>query len=131
MRHYEIATVLHPDLEIDIEGTLAKIESIITGTGGTVTKKDNWGKRKLAYRINGQEWGIFVFFTCELEPKAVTSIEAALNITEEVMRHLVVSLEHPQLVNARKQKNAGKKAKTQSKVDDKQTDATPAAEESK
>ena len=51
MRNYEIAVVLHPDLEIDLESTTTKVEKIITDLGGKIVKKDNWGKRKLAYEI--------------------------------------------------------------------------------
>lgn len=118
MRHYEIATVLHPDLEIDLDNATKKIESIITGAGGTIDRKDSWGKRKLAYRINGQDWGIFVFYQVSLEPKQVTSIEASLKIADEVMRHLVVSLEHPKLVHKRK---ANQKPPTQAKDQDQTT----------
>ena len=93
MRKYEIATVLHPDLEIDIENATGKIEKIITSLGGKIDKKDNWGKRKLAYKINKQDWGIYVFYQVELDPSKVRGLDDRLRITEEVMRYLVVSLE--------------------------------------
>lgn len=93
MRKYEIAVVLHPDLEIDLESTLEKIEAILTKNGGKISKKDNWGKRKLAYRINKQDWGIYVFYQVDTEPEQVAKINQTLRITEEVMRYLIVSLE--------------------------------------
>ena len=40
MRNYEIAVVLHPDLEIDLAATLEKIENIITKNGGKINKKE-------------------------------------------------------------------------------------------
>ncbi|MDP4038672.1 MAG: 30S ribosomal protein S6 [bacterium] len=94
MRKYEIATILHPDLETDIDNTLSKIERIIEAAQGKIVKKDNWGKRKLAYRINKQDWGIYVFYQVNLEPDKVAQIESNLRITEEVMRFLIVSLEN-------------------------------------
>lgn len=93
MRHYEVALVLHPDLEIDLETVLKKLETIITDLGGKITKKDNWGKRKLAYKIKKQDWGIYVFYEVDLEPAHTRDLDARLRITEEVMRYLVVSLE--------------------------------------
>lgn len=116
MRHYEIAAVFHPDLEIDLDSAVKKIETIITNASGKVSHKDNWGKRKLAYQINGQDWGIFVFYQAEIEPKNVAEIEAALRITDEVMRYLVVSLEHPRLVNKHKGEKAKKTITKSSKV---------------
>lgn len=99
MRHYEIAVVLHPDLEIDLESATNKIEKIITSAGGKITKKDNWGKRKLAYKIKKQDWGIYVFYEVSLDPTKVSSIDSTLRITEEVMRYLVVSLENLRYIN--------------------------------
>jgi small subunit ribosomal protein S6 len=94
MRKYEIAVVLHPDLEIDLESTLEKIEAIFTKNGGKITKKDNWGKRKLAYKINKQDWGLYVFYQVETGPEQINKINQTLRITTEVMRYLIVSLEN-------------------------------------
>ncbi|MBI2798130.1 30S ribosomal protein S6 [Candidatus Saccharibacteria bacterium] len=99
MRQYEVAILLHPDLEIDIESATSKIEKILTANGGKIVKKDNWGKRKLAYKIKKQEWGIYVFYTVELPTEAPQKITNTLRITEEVMRYLVVSLERIRYVN--------------------------------
>ncbi len=105
MRNYEIAIVLHPDLEIDIESATSKVEKIIDLAKGKVTKKDNWGKRKLAYPIKKQDWGIYVFYNVQLDPSAVAQIENTLRITEEVMRYLIVSLENTRLVSKTNQQN--------------------------
>lgn len=117
MRLYEVAVVLHPDLEIDLENTSAKIEKIIEGAKGKIVKRDNWGKRKLAYKINKQDWGIYIFYQVELEPQAVVKIENTLRITEEVMRYLVVSLDHIRYI--RKSDSAKKPAE---KTDDDKKD---------
>lgn len=111
IRHYELAIVLHPDLEIDMEAASKKVEDIITSAGGILVKKDNWGKRKLAYRINGQDWGIYIFYTVELEPDKLSTIENSLKITDEVMRHLIVSLEHLRKVTKDKKETTKKPSK--------------------
>ena len=94
MRNYEVAVVLHPDLEIDLAATLEKIEAVFTKNGGKINKKDNWGKRKLAYTIKKQDWGIYVIYEISIDPSKVSKINQVLRITEEVMRYLVVSLEN-------------------------------------
>lgn len=106
MRLYEVAVVLHPDLEIDLDNTSTKIEKIIEGAKGKIVKRDNWGKRKLAYKINKQDWGIYIFYQVELDPQAVSKIENTLRITEEVMRYLVVSLDHIRYI---RKSDSGKK----------------------
>lgn len=90
MREYEVAIIYHPDLEIDLEKAQAKITKIFTDLKGTVQKTDNWGKRKLAYPIDKQDSGIYVFYRVEMPGENVAKLDATLNITTEVIRHLVV-----------------------------------------
>ncbi|WP_291394523.1 30S ribosomal protein S6 [Acinetobacter sp.] len=91
MRKYELVVLLHPDLEIDVDTPITKIESIITNAGGTVTKKDNWGKRKLAYKIRKQDFAVYVCFDLMVEPAKVAKIENDILLTEEIMRHIIVA----------------------------------------
>ena len=58
MKEYELTVLIHPDLEADLETPLAKVRDIITSAGGTITKEDNWGKKKLAYAINREEFAV-------------------------------------------------------------------------
>lgn len=90
MNQYEIAVLYHPDLEIDLEKATARVEKIFTDNGGTVTNTDNWGKRKLAYPIKRNEHAVYVFYMVEIPAESVRKIEALLNITDEVLRFLIV-----------------------------------------
>ena len=55
---YELTVLLHPDLEIDLEKPLAKVEKIITDNGGKIAATDNWGKKRLAYAIKKQDFAV-------------------------------------------------------------------------
>lgn len=89
MNQYEIAVLYHPDLEVDLTKAEDKITKIITDNGGAVTATDNWGKRKLAYDIKGNEHAVYVFYSVDVPPAGVLKIEATLNITDEVIRFLI------------------------------------------
>ncbi len=91
MRKYELVVLLHPDLEIDVETPITKIETIIANSGGNVTKKDNWGKRKLAYKIRKQDFAVYVCFDLMVDPSKVAKIENDILLTEEIMRHIIVA----------------------------------------
>jgi small subunit ribosomal protein S6 len=93
MNQYEAAVLYHPDLEIDLEKAANKVVKLFTDNGGKVVSTDNWGKRKLAYPINKNEYAVYVFYTLELPPEAVQKIEAALNITDEVIRFLITRVD--------------------------------------
>lgn len=99
MRSYEVAVLLHPDLEINIEAATKKVEAIITTAGGKIVKKDSWGKRKLAYKVKNQQWGLYVFYGVDMEAESVNKINQKFRITEEIMRYLIVSLEDIMYIN--------------------------------
>ncbi|HSW65934.1 MAG TPA: 30S ribosomal protein S6 [Bacillota bacterium] len=89
MNQYEVAVLYHPDLEIDLDKATSKVEKIVTDNGGKVTNTDNWGKRKLAYAIKGNESAVYVIYTVELPAQSVRKVESTLNITDEVVRFLI------------------------------------------
>lgn len=86
---YEVAILLHPDLEIDLEKATSRVEKIFTDNGGKVTNIDNWGKRKLAYPIKRLEYAVYIFYTVEMPGESVRKVESLLNIADEVIRFLV------------------------------------------
>jgi len=112
---YEIAVLYHPDLEIDLDKATARVEKIITDNGGEITNTDNWGKRKLAYDIKGNEHAVYVFYTAQLPAESVRKIESLLNITDEVLRFLIVrpdlkKIAKAEALKAEKAKKAAERA---------------------
>lgn len=87
---YELTVLLHPDLEIDLEKPLAKVEKIITDNGGKIATTDNWGKKRLAYAIKKQDFAVYVLFEVAVAPANASKIQGLLNITDEVLRYLMV-----------------------------------------
>ena len=90
MNQYELAILYDPDLEVDLEKATSRVEKIFADNGGKVVKTDNWGKRKLAYTIKKQESAIYVFYTVEMPGESVKKVESTLNITDEVIRFLII-----------------------------------------
>jgi small subunit ribosomal protein S6 len=94
MKEYELTVLIHPDLEADLETPLKKVRDIVTTAGGTITKEDNWGKKKMAYRIAKEDFAVFVYMDVSLPSDAPLKISNTLNITEEVLRYLLVTVDH-------------------------------------
>lgn len=124
-KNYELVVLLHPDLEIDVETPIAKVESLIQAAGGRITKKDNWGKKRLAYKIAKQDFAIYVYFEIAMEPTKVRDLENTILITEEVLRHILVT--HEEVAPAPVKKEA---KPSDAKAEVKQ-EAAVAAEETK
>ena len=89
MNQYEIAVLYHPDLEVDLTKAEDRVKKIIADNGGKVIGTDNWGKRKLAYNIKGNEHAVYVFYAVEMPGEGVLKVESTLNITDEVIRFLI------------------------------------------
>ena len=62
MKQYELVVLLHPDLEIDVDTPISKIEKLSDGVDGKGTNRDNWGKKRLAYAVKKNQFGIYVYF---------------------------------------------------------------------
>lgn len=90
MKDYELTVLIHPDLEADLETPLTKVRDIIKNAGGTVTSEDNWGKKRLAYQINKEVFAVYVYMELSLPADALLKISNILNITDEVLRYLLV-----------------------------------------
>lgn len=93
MREYELTVLIHPDLEADLEPALKKVREIVTANGGTIKKEDNWGKKRLMYAIRGEDFANYVYFEIELPAEANAKVQQTLNITDEVLRYLLVSVD--------------------------------------
>ena len=91
MRDYELVVLYHPDLEIDLDKALKKVEGLIGEAKGKVTFSESWGKRKLAYPINKQEHAVYVYYELSMPASALSKVEGTLNITNEVIRYLITA----------------------------------------
>lgn len=87
---YEVAVLYDPDLEVDLEKATSRVEKVLTDNGAVIKNTDNWGKRKLAYGVKGHDMAIYVFYTVEMPGANVQKLESVLNITDEVIRFLIV-----------------------------------------
>ena len=65
----------------------------ISGADGEVNSVNSWGKRKLAYSIEGEREGHYVLLEFSADPARITNLEQSLRINEDVMRFLVVRQE--------------------------------------
>jgi len=91
LRTYEIAFIAAPNTaDDDLSKLNSQIEQIIADRGGKITKVDNWGRRKLAYRIGKFDEGVYTFVYVEGSGQEIAEVERRLRVTDFVIRHLTV-----------------------------------------
>lgn len=94
MRKYENVFILKPDLmEDSLKVFLDKIKEIIKKGGGKLIKIEEWGKKKLVYKINKFSKAYYFCMTFAGEPKLVEELERNLRLQDEVLRYQTVLLE--------------------------------------
>ena len=91
--NYESVLITEPEISTDqVDQMLAKIKQLITDNKGTFTAEDRWGRRRLAYPIQGHREGFYTVFTFNAEPTIVSALEHFYNVTDSIVRHLVVKV---------------------------------------
>jgi small subunit ribosomal protein S6 len=96
MRRYELMLVLRPDTADDrVQQILDRTTRGIAEADGQIIKVSPWGRRRLAYPISGQREGSYFIVVFESPSDAVERLEQSLNITEELLRHLITRVERP------------------------------------
>jgi small subunit ribosomal protein S6 len=94
MRKYEIVVIVNPELdEAALTVVVDRVKAWITDSGGTVTKVDLWGKRRMAYIIRKQREGQYVLVEAEMAPSLTGELERNLRFLEPVMRFMITAVE--------------------------------------
>lgn len=90
MSKYEAVVVLSvKNGDEATQSLVAKFKALVEANG-TLESVDDWGKRKLAYEIDDEAEGYYVLFNFESEPAFPAEFERIANITDGVLRSLVV-----------------------------------------
>ena len=90
MNKYETIMIINANL--DEAATKATIDKFITliGENGTVESTEEWGKKKLAYPIQKQNEGYYTLVNFTSNPEFIDELERIYNITDEVIKHIVI-----------------------------------------
>ncbi len=91
---YELGLIIDPEASPDEEAqTLERLEKIITDAEGTVSEKDAWGRRQLAYPIKKKNHGIYHFWKFEVGGEILSSLNFEMRTNDMVMRSLTLNLD--------------------------------------
>lgn len=94
MSFYEHVFIARQDLSsAQVEDITKKYASVIETMGGKVTKREYWGLRNLAYRINKNRKGYYVLMNIDAPAAAIKEMERLIRIDEDVIRHLTVKVD--------------------------------------
>ena len=95
LRDYELVVIISPEVaEENLDTTIDSVSQFITAKGGIISNVERWGRRKLAYPIEHFLEGSYVLTRFKLKPALGRELEVNLQMSEEVVRHLLIKLNH-------------------------------------
>ncbi|NDF11767.1 MAG: 30S ribosomal protein S6 [Proteobacteria bacterium] len=91
---YESTFIARQDIsQADVERLTKEFSSIVETNGGKIVKNEYWGLRNLAYVIQKNKKGHYVFFGLDAPAAAVKEMERKIGLNEDVIRQLTVRVE--------------------------------------
>jgi len=93
LEDYELVFIVSPEVtDESLENTLDSVSQFISGKDGIISNVERWGKRKLAYPVEHFLEGNYVLTRFKINPSRCKELEANLEISEEILRHLLIKL---------------------------------------
>jgi len=91
MRHYEIVFLVHPDQSEQVPAMVEKYHSMVTETGGSIHRSEDWGRRQLAHPINKIHKAHYALLNVECDFAVIEEIKTAFKFNDAVLRNLVIA----------------------------------------
>ena len=91
MKKYELIFILKADVpEAEMEVRVERVREILGAHDGEITQENHWGVRRLAYEIEYETRGNYMFLRFKSEGSAVAELDKFLRLDDQVLRHLIV-----------------------------------------
>ena len=137
MNYYETLYIVHPALESGrLKDIILSIQKMIEGKDIKILSTDVWGKKKLAYLIDKQQYGSYVLVQLHSNGSNINKINSELEHNPDVLSYLTSRIEESNLIKDSRtldEQILGTKASsdTNSEVGNKESAQEEPSEESK
>jgi len=91
MRHYEVVFLVHPDQSEQVPAMVERYESIIKKNEGAIHRKEDWGRRQLAYPINDVHKAHYILLNIECNLAALDELKTAFKFNDAILRNLIIN----------------------------------------
>ena len=89
-RDYELGFILQPEVnEEQTRVVLDRVEQVVANHSGQIVRVNQWGRRRLAYPIQHNRDGFYVFIDMILTPETVIELDRTLKVSEDILRYMI------------------------------------------
>jgi len=100
MVYYETMYIVHPALEAGrLKDLIISVELALKELGGKTHTIEAWGKKKLAYPINKEKYGMYVLFQFEADGSKNKEFNVALDHNTNILAYLTSKIDQEQLLS--------------------------------
>ena len=92
MKKYEAVIILNPNLSSKASDFEKDFEKLLKSNSFSIQKKEDVGRRQLAYSINNHNKGHYLLFNIEGDASKLIDIENKIKYNESIIRHLFISV---------------------------------------
>jgi len=94
MALYENVFIARQDVPAtQVETLTNQFAELVAAQGGTVSKKEYWGLRSLAFRIKKNRKGHYTLLNIDAPSAAVKELERTMSINEDILRFITVRVD--------------------------------------
>jgi len=94
LNQYETVFILTPVLsDTQVKEAVNKFREFLTNNNAEIINDENWGLKKLAYKVNKKSTGFYQLFEFKVEGDVIEKFEIQLRRDERIMRFLTVKLD--------------------------------------
>lgn len=76
-----------------VETLVEELSSVVSQGGGSVSKKEFWGLRNIAYRVKKNRKAHYVLLNIDSPSPAVKEMERQMSLNEDVLRYLTIRVD--------------------------------------
>jgi len=94
MMYYETMYIVHPALEAGrLKDLILSVEKSMHNAGGETCAINIWGKKKLAYPINKEKYGMYILFQFKSDGSSNKEFNLGLEHNANVLAYLTTKIE--------------------------------------
>ena len=100
MTHYETMYIVHPALESGrLKDLILSVEKSMHNLGGKTTAINVWGKKKLAYPINKERYGMYILFQFQNDGKSNKEFNLGLDHNSNILAYLTTKIDADSIIS--------------------------------
>ncbi len=135
MGFYETTYILHSALqEGRLNDIVSAIENKVKTLGAEILYSDNWGRKKLAYLINKEKYGTYIFLQFKIkDSNQLTELSAEFEHNPNILRYLNIKIDEQDVIESKKEQEDSKNnnSNTNNKPEKKASEGTETRDEVK